>query len=250
MITDAPSAVTDMLVTAAATVAGTLAASEPLTAGQPGTDPDVWEDGGHAVLAEFTGAVSGELVLVVDSELADALGNSTLGPLELTAAVAPTLDAVAIAIGPVALGPARVLDARMGLARALGHADAALVPLRGADAVRAAVAIGIDPTSTAPNAAPAASAASSTGTATVPSDRLNLLRGVEMEATAELGRAKMTVNDLLSLRNGMVIELDRVAGSPADLYVNGRLIARGEVVVIDENYGLRITQVVTDDVGR
>lgn len=244
MITDAPSAVTDLLVTAAATVAGTLAASEPLVAGEPGADADVWEDGGHAVLAQFTGAVSGELVLVVDSELGEALSNSTLGPLELTAAVAPTLEAVALAIGPVALGPAQVLDARMGLARALGHSDAAVIALRGADRVRAAVAIGVDPTTAAarPMAAP--------GTATVPSDRLNLLRGVEMEATAELGRAKMTVNDLLSLRNGTVIELDRVAGSPADLYVNGRLIARGEVVVIDENYGLRITQVVTDDTGR
>jgi flagellar motor switch protein FliN/FliY len=60
----------------------------------------------------------------------------------------------------------------------------------------------------------------------------------------------MTVNDLLSLRSGAVIELDRAAGAPADLYVNGRLIARGEVVVVDENYGLRITQVVTDDATR
>jgi flagellar motor switch protein FliN/FliY len=57
----------------------------------------------------------------------------------------------------------------------------------------------------------------------------------------------MTVNDLLSLRNGSVIELDRAAGEAADLFVNGRLIARGEVVVVDENYALRITQIVTED---
>lgn len=242
MITEAPSAVSALLATAAATVAGTLAASEPLTAGRPTGDADIWEDGGQAVLVGFTGSSAGELVLAVDPEFADALGNSTLGPLDLAAALAPTLEALALAIGPVVLGPAQVLDARLGLHRALGHGDAGIVPLLGAERVRAAVAIGLD---TAP-----AAAAQTSAVQEVTDDRLNLLRGVEMEATAELGRARMTVNDLLSLRNGAVIELDRVAGSPADLYVNGRLIARGEVVVVDENYGLRITHVVTDDVGR
>ena len=67
-----------------------------------------------------------------------------------------------------------------------------------------------------------------------------------MEVTAELGRTRMTVHELLSLRPGAIIELDRAAGSPADLLVNGRLIARGEVVVVDENFALRITQIVSD----
>ena len=71
-----------------------------------------------------------------------------------------------------------------------------------------------------------------------------------MQATVELGRTQMTINDLLALRSGAVIELDRAAGAPADLYVNGRLIAHGEVVVVDENYGLRILQVVADETGR
>ena len=74
---------------------------------------------------------------------------------------------------------------------------------------------------------------------------LELLHDVEMEVTAELGRTRMTVRDLLSLAPGAVIELDRLAGGPADLLVNGRLIARGEVVVIDENFGIRITEIVT-----
>ena len=68
-----------------------------------------------------------------------------------------------------------------------------------------------------------------------------------MQASVELGRAKLTVNELLSLRSGEVVELDRAAGEPADLYVNGRLIARGEVVVVDENYGLRVTQLLNDE---
>jgi flagellar motor switch protein FliN len=73
---------------------------------------------------------------------------------------------------------------------------------------------------------------------------LSLIRNVEMNVTAELGRARMTVADLLSLTPGSVVELDRVAGSPIDLLVNGTLLARGEVVVIDEEFGVRITEIV------
>ncbi|MFC6411087.1 flagellar motor switch protein FliN [Planobispora longispora] len=71
-----------------------------------------------------------------------------------------------------------------------------------------------------------------------------MLHGVEMSVTAELGRTRMTIRELLSLSPGAVVELDRAAGSPVDLLVNGRLIARGEVVVIDENFGIRITEIV------
>jgi flagellar motor switch protein FliN/FliY len=65
-----------------------------------------------------------------------------------------------------------------------------------------------------------------------------------MEVTAVLGHTRMTVRELLSLTPGSVVELDRAAGSPADLLVNGTLIARGEVVVVDEEYGIRITELV------
>jgi flagellar motor switch protein FliN/FliY len=83
------------------------------------------------------------------------------------------------------------------------------------------------------------------GTAAAPArGGLDLLHDVEMEVTAELGRTRMSVRELLSLQPGTVIELDRAAGGPADLLVNGRLIARGEVVVIDENFGIRITEIV------
>lgn len=76
---------------------------------------------------------------------------------------------------------------------------------------------------------------------------LDILGGVEMNVVAELGRARMTVGDLLSLVPGSVIELDRSAGSPIDLLVNGTLIARGEVVVVDEEFGLRISEIVSND---
>ena len=75
---------------------------------------------------------------------------------------------------------------------------------------------------------------------------LELLRHVAMEVTVEIGRTRMTVGELLSLHPGEVVELDRAASAPADLLVNGTLIARGEVVVVDEDFGLRSSEIVTD----
>lgn len=73
---------------------------------------------------------------------------------------------------------------------------------------------------------------------------MRMLYDVEMTLTAEIGRAKMPVRQLLDLTPGTIVELDRVAGSPADLMVNGHLVAKGEVVVVDEEYGLRITEIL------
>ena len=90
------------------------------------------------------------------------------------------------------------------------------------------------------------SAGSSVGQAPAGMRRgIELLHGVDMEVTVEIGRTRMTVRDLLDLSPGAVLELDRAAGSPADLLVNGRLIARGEVVVVDEDYALKITELVS-----
>jgi flagellar motor switch protein FliN len=73
---------------------------------------------------------------------------------------------------------------------------------------------------------------------------LELLHEVEMEVTVELGRTTMPIKDLLSLQPGMVVEIDRAAGAPIDVLVNGRRIASGEVVVIDEEFGVRITDIL------
>lgn len=73
---------------------------------------------------------------------------------------------------------------------------------------------------------------------------LRLLHDVEMDVTVELGRTRMTVRNILGLSPGAVIELDRAAGAPVDLLVNGTLIGRGEVVVIDEEFGVRISEIV------
>lgn len=75
--------------------------------------------------------------------------------------------------------------------------------------------------------------------------RLDLLLDVPLDVTVELGRTRMTIQDLLALSPGTVIELDKVAGEPLDIVVNDRLIARGEAVVINDKFGIRITDIIS-----
>ena len=75
---------------------------------------------------------------------------------------------------------------------------------------------------------------------------LGLLSDVDMEVTVELGRTTMPIRELLALQPGMVVEIERAAAGPIDVLVNGRLIARGEVVVIDEEFGVRVTEIVAN----
>lgn len=72
---------------------------------------------------------------------------------------------------------------------------------------------------------------------------LELVKDVKMDVTVELGRTNLPLKDVLQLEDSSVIKLDRLAGEPVDLLVNGRLIAKGEVVVIGSNFGVKITQV-------
>jgi flagellar motor switch protein FliN len=73
---------------------------------------------------------------------------------------------------------------------------------------------------------------------------LQRLRDVSVELAVEIGRTRMTIGEALELGPGAFVTLDRLAGEPVDLLVNGRPIARGEVVVIDEEFGLRITEII------
>lgn len=75
-------------------------------------------------------------------------------------------------------------------------------------------------------------------------DNLKLLMGVPLEITVEIGSAKRKVKDILDFTQGTIIELERQAGAPVDVVVNGNLIARGDVVVIDDNFAVRITEIV------
>lgn len=84
-----------------------------------------------------------------------------------------------------------------------------------------------------------AGAAPSTETTT-----LDLIRDVELDVKIELGRTQMYLEDVLKLRKGSVVPLDKLAGDPVDIYVNGRLIARGEVLVLNDNFCVRVAELI------
>lgn len=77
------------------------------------------------------------------------------------------------------------------------------------------------------------------------SDEMNLILDIPVKMTVELGRTKMTIKELLRLSQGSVVSLDGLAGEPLDILINGYLIAQGEVVVVSDKFGIRITDIIT-----
>ena len=74
--------------------------------------------------------------------------------------------------------------------------------------------------------------------------KIDLIADIPVRVTVELGKTRKSVSEVLAMTTGSVIELDKMAGEAVDVLVNGKLIAKGEVVVIDENFGVRITEVL------
>lgn len=97
----------------------------------------------------------------------------------------------------------------------------------------------------APNVQPVQFASLSMGRPGQESGNIGLIMDVYMELTVELGRTKKLIKDILGLGEGTILELDKLAGEPVDILVNHKLIAKGEVVVIDENFGVRVTEIVS-----
>ena len=75
---------------------------------------------------------------------------------------------------------------------------------------------------------------------------IELLGDVDLHVSIELGRTQMLVEDVLRLSEGSVVELDKLAGDPVDVYVNGRLVARGEVLVLNDNFCIRVSEIVAN----
>ncbi len=73
---------------------------------------------------------------------------------------------------------------------------------------------------------------------------LDLLKDVEVEITLEIGRRRLRIADVLKLSRGQTLELSKAAGEPLDIFVNGRLLGRGEAIVMGDRYGVRITEIV------
>ena len=75
---------------------------------------------------------------------------------------------------------------------------------------------------------------------------IDMLGDVDLDVTIELGRTEMLVEDVLRLASGSVVELNKLAGDPVDVYVNSRLVARGEVLVLNDNFCIRISEILAD----
>lgn len=84
----------------------------------------------------------------------------------------------------------------------------------------------------------------------LPANNIDLLLDVSMRVTVELGRTRMQLAQILELQHGSVVELDRLAGDPVDIFVNDCMVARGEVVVVDDKFGVRITEMVSSKNGK
>lgn len=246
-LTDSPADLAGVALSAAATAAEVLPAATPLVAGTPvpgGTDATAGLTG--AAIAELHLPGAPRIAVLVGPDLVEALASSPLGGLDLAAAAQPALEAAAGALG-ARCGAAREVAVDLVLGDLGG---ATVVPLLG-DGVPAGALLVSDAAVASVEAMratemPAATASRAAAPAGSAARGIEMLHGVDMEVTVELGRARLTVRELLALSPGEVLELDRAAGSPADLLVNGRLIARGEVVVVDEDFGLRITEIVDE----
>ncbi|HLM06510.1 MAG TPA: flagellar motor switch protein FliN [Blastococcus sp.] len=221
------------VVTAAALAAASLVpATVALVPGTPVSDPDTVPlppGAASAVSAGLSGEVSGDVVLVISADVVEALNNSPVGKMDVAAALRPALEAAAATLGRVRVASERLEEPVAALDGLRDKGMFVAVPLLADGEHQATFALQV----------------------TLPAvhhqrGSLDLLRHVAMEVTVEIGRTRMTVQELLSLHPGEVVELDRAASAPADLLVNGTLIARGEVVVVDEDFGLRISEIVTD----
>lgn len=209
-----------------------------------------------SVRAHYVGASSADLVLVAGAATAEALAGAGVGvtPAEI---LRPALEAAAQTLGPGMLDGA--VTEPLGTAFEDPDIDLfALVDPEGVTqawfGMRVRVVQATPEEAALPAPATAAPSAPTPAAAIVDNDtaraRLSVLHDVELVLTAEIGRTRLPMRQVLDLVPGTVLELDRAAGSPADVMVNGRLVARGDVVVVDEEYGIRITEIVAPEAGQ
>ena len=218
-----------------------------------GIDAMLPDGGGRWVAGSYEADRPGTVSVVVSFDVASGLFNSTGKAPKLVAVLNAAATSLGVKLGEPAMGrapgeaPASPAGATTFTAMALHSAGEHVVTIYVEQAdpvtdVDAAAFPHLEDTSA--TATTVVAGALGGALATADARALSVIRSVEMHVTAELGRSTMTVRELLELSPGSVIELDRAAGSPVDLLVNGTIIARGEVVVIDEEYGIRVSEII------
>ena len=244
--------------TAAAAIAAQLPTADPALAVPVSVfEPSAVVPGPDAVgiAVRVSGDSTGELVLLVCAPLADALLNSVVGNVDDVAALQPLLlpavEALQAATGlRLEAAAFRSIDTAVAADAILASASPSAAQIRAGEHHVATLLVGLGLDAAAPPvpaAAPAKNEFRPLGAPAPTRDplRLQLLHEVPMAVTVQLGSTRMTVRELLALTPGSVVELDRAAGSPVDVLVNGTLLARGEVVVVDEEYAVRISEIVS-----
>lgn len=237
----------------------------------------VAEGGGVCLVAPFGGRMTGRIMVGLGPQLATRASGGDSGELDPSSTMDPVLHSVAESLNGLMGGPVRISEITIAPSPSdgfawTGNGSVVGVPLYDGENHVATLAlefqvilvVGETPTPedlarvSVSTSSPANEPAEVVPTAAFESfvmgsladhisRPLDLLHDVELAVTAELGRTRMSVRDLLSLAPGSVVELDRAAGAPIDVLVNGTLIARGEVVVIDEEFGIRITEIISAD---
>jgi len=102
-------------------------------------------------------------------------------------------------------------------------------------------------TEVADAAADAAATAASSPVKKNPGRTLEFIMDVALQVTVEVGRSRMTIHDLLQLGPGSVVELEKLAGEPLDIFINGKAVARGEAVIVNEKFGVRLTDIISPE---
>jgi flagellar motor switch protein FliN len=220
---------------AAEALVAQLPTPAPLTAvAMPGGPSTVaLQAAGDAVVATFVGQPSADLALVLtDLDQVVAAGGMDASIVSVVDVLRPSLEAAAGSLGVGVLGE----GSRDSAASLFADAQTVVFELTagGVPAGWFAVRVRENGTVHAPAAVAPVNVAGNLG-------RIN---NVEMTLTVEIGHTRMSVRDVLGLEPGAVVELDRSAGAPADVLLNGRLIAQGEVVVVDQDYAVRITRIL------
>lgn len=202
--------------------------------------------GQRSITADFSGATSGRIYLSLADDDVQRLLDDPDGAADV---VRDLVAAVGISPEEVSTAPLRPSD-DLPSVHVVARSDDRIV----------AFGVTIDPDPALAGSAnqsmassfepsPLSATGTTAGGAGTMGAPISLLSDVDMQVTVELGRTKLPVRELLSLQPGMVVELDRQAGEPIDVLVNGRLLARGEVVVLDEQFALRITEIVSATTG-
>ena len=205
-----------------------------------GASPDITDS--ETLVTQLEDAIDA-MGQVLDSEIAAPSAASGHPTIAADISVPLMVDDATVGAVMVFLAPRET----SGQAAAEPTAEQAVnsEPTQGESAPSAPAPSAPAPSAPAPSA-PAPSAPAAAAPISAPK-QIDALAGVQMEVTIEIGRTRLPVGELLQLQPGQVLELDREVGSPLDMYINGTLLARGEIVVLEDHFGFRVTAVVSQD---